>query len=98
MRRNAVLRLRALGEQQEAGIHARIAQYQAVAVDADRVVHQRHHTLFRHVRQLEDIDARDDAHAVAYGVEDFEWRVAGTGAQACCRTVDTGRTHLHGRE
>ncbi len=88
--------LGALGEQQERAVHAGIAEGERVAVDADREVHDRHHQVFGHVLDLEDVDAGCDAHAVAHGHQHFHRRVAGAGAQARGGRVDAAAAHLDG--
>ena len=53
-----------------------------------------HDQVFGHVHDLEQVDARLDAHAIAHGDEHFQRRVAGAGAEARGGAVDAVRARL----
>ena len=87
--RDAILLLGALGEQQERAVHPGVAQGQGVAIDADRLVHQRYHQVLGHVLDAEHTDAGVDTHAITHSNEYFHWRITSTSAQTSSCSINT---------
>ena len=72
---------RAFGVQQEGGLHPGKTQRQGFAVNAHHVIHHRHDNVFSHVHQFEQVNTRDDTHAVTHGSEHFQRGIARPGTE-----------------
>ena len=64
--------------QQERRVHARVAQDQRVAIDADGLIHHRHHEVLGDVGELEHVDAGHGAN-VAGSEADFRTNIVRVG-------------------